>query len=430
MALEDRTLYQEACNRCSQCKFVPMPQSEAFASICPSIDYGNFHAYSGSGKLITGYALQRGQAQVTPSVVESIYACTMCGGCDTACKTNAGDEVEPLDTLYALRAYMAQGGHVPAALTGLTGLVEQLRREGSHHGPRAQRSRWADGLGLRDATREPVDVLLHVEGENAHDPAQWPQLHALVRLLQAAGVDFGIAYDTENDAGSLAFDLGYQDDARALARQQLALLRQSGASVLLTASASAYTAFRSFYPRLGVPLDGVRIVHSTEYVAELAAAGRVALRGSRTLRATYHDPCKLGRLSEPYRPWSGKRITVLNTLSVPDTPRPQRFGTQGQYEAPRQLLRSVRGLELVEMERHHEFSFCCGAAAGVAQAYPEMADMAGVSRLKEARKTGATHLVTACAGCQQHLAATAARHGIDITVCGVFDLLAEAPPRG
>ena len=427
MALEDRTRYQESCNRCSQCKFVPMPQSEAFASICPSIDYGQFHAYSGSGKVITSYALAKGMVQVTPRVVESVYACTMCGGCDTACKTNAGDDIDPLDTLYELRAYMAQRGHAPAALTAL---MDTLRRDGSHRGPRAERSRWAAGLGLRDATREKVEVLLHVDGDNAHDPAQWPQLQALVRVLQAAGVNFGIAYDAESDAGALAFDLGFQDDARKLATQQQQLLRQSGASVLLAASAAAYTAFRSFYPRLGVSLDGVRVVHSTEYVAELAASGRVKLAGSHTLRATYHDPCKLGRLSEPYTPWSGKYITVLNTMSVPDSPRPHRFGNEGQYDAPRQLLRGVQGLELVEMERTREFSYCCGGGAGAAEAYPEMGAIAGVSRLKEARKTGATHLVTACATCQRHLAATAAEHGIDIKVCGVFDLLADSLPRG
>lgn len=427
MALEDRVHYQESCVRCSQCKFVPMPESQEFSSICPSIDYGDFHAYSGSGKVITGYALMKGVAPVTPALVDSVYACTMCGGCDIACKTNLGEEVEPLDTIYELREHMAQHGHVPPALTAL---VRKLEAEGSHLGPRAERSLWAEGLGLRDATRDKVDVLLHIGGENAFDRAQWPQLRALVRILQAAGVDFGIAYDAENDAGDLAFDLGYRNETRALAQQQQAQLSQSGASVLLAASAGAYTAFRNFYPRIGAPLSGARIVHATDYVAELVAAGRVRLSADAAVRATYHDPCKLGRLSEPYQPWSGGRVTLLNTLMVPDSPRPQRFGLDGQYEAPRQLLRGVQGLELVEMERNREFAYCCGAAAGVPEAYPEMAEKAGLSRLREARKTGATHLVTACAGCQRHLADTAAAGGIDIKVCGIFDLLADSLDQG
>lgn len=426
MAFADFTAYQENCNRCSQCKFVPMPESHEFSSICPSIDYGNFHAYSGSGKVITGYAVTRGAAPVTTDVIDSVFACTMCGGCDIACKTNLGDEVEPLESIYELRAYMAQRGHVPPALIAM---MEKLRREGSHLGSRVERSRRADGLGIRDAAQEKVEVLLHVDGENAFDRAQWPQLRALVRLLQAASVDFGIAYDAESDSGALAFELGFSDDARALATHQQTLLRQSGASILLAASAGAYAAFRNFYSRLGVPLGDVRIVHSTEFIAELIASGRMQLAADGPLRATYHDPCKLGRLSEPHQPWSGRRVTVLNTLQVPDSPRPQRFGVAGQYEAPRRLLRAVKGLELVEMERNHEFGFCCGAGAGVPDVYPEMAEMAGLSRLREARKTGATHLVTACARCQRHLTATAARNGIDIEVRGVFELLADSADR-
>lgn len=427
MALEDRRGYQEACTRCSQCKFVPMPDSKEFSSICPSIEYGHFHAYSGSGKVITSYALREGKAKVTPKLVDSVYACTACGGCDIACKTNMGEEVEPLDTIYELRAHLATQGHVPAAQAQL---VERLRQEGSHLGPRSERSRWAEGLGIKDATREPVAVLLHVGGDNAFDAAQWPQLQALVQLLQAARVDFGMAYDAERDAGGLAFDLGFQDVALALAQHQQALLKQSGARVLLAAGADAYAAFRAFYPRLGVSFDGVRVLHSTEFVDELLHSGRLRLAATAALKATYHDPCHLGRISEPYKPWKGEQITVLNTMVVPDSPRQVRFGNGGLYEAPRQLLRRIEGLELVEMERNRQFSYCCGAAAGVPQAYPEMAQMAGVNRLREARKTGASCVVTACAGCQRHLAATAAAHAIDIDVRGVFELLATSLARG
>lgn len=423
MSLEDRRPYLEACTRCSQCKFVPVPASRQFSSICPSIDHGQFHAFSGGGKVITSYALNSGVAQITPKVVESVYACTMCGGCDVACKVNMGEEVEPLDSLYELRAHMVREGAVP---TPLARMVEALRREGSHHGPRAERSLWAEGLGLKNATVEPVEVLLHVDGENAFDRGQWPQLRALVRILQAAGVDFGIAYDAENDSGGHAYDLGFQDDALDFARRQRQQLEQSGASILLCASASAYAAFRGHYPRMGMALDGTRIVHSTEFVAELLESGRLVLKAPAVLKATYHDPCRLGRLSEPVEPWSGGTIDVLNILTVPDSTRPVRFGTKGQYDAPRLLLRHIEGLELVEMERNREFAYCCGAGSGVAEAYPAMGEKAALSRLDEARNTGASCVVTACGGCQRHLAATARAHSLDIEVRGIFEFLANA----
>lgn len=423
MALEDRGRYQEACSRCSQCKFVPMPESQAFSSICPSIDYGRFHAYSGGGKVITSYALRVNLVQVTSATIDSVYACTMCGACDTACKTNMGEEVEPLDTLYALRAHLAAENNLPQPLLDL---IDRLRKDGSHLGSSSERDLWSEGLQIVDATQQKVDVLLHVGGENAFDRKRWPQLWRLVQMLQAADVKFGIAFGSERDAGDLAYDLGFQEDARALAAHQQEILRRSGARTLLCADANAYAAFRGLYPRMDHALEPVRVVHAAEFVDELIESRRLTLASAEPIKVTYHDPCRLGRLSEPYQAWSGQHIKVLNTMTVPDSTRPVRFGTKGQYAAPRRLLQRLAGVELVEMERNREFSYCCGAGGGTAQAYPEMAQAAALSRLAEARATGAACLVTACAGCQRHLSAVAAEHDIDIEVRGIFDLITHA----
>lgn len=427
MALEDRHRFQERCSRCSQCKFVPAPASHEFSSACPSIDYGNFHAYSGGGKVVTSYALQRGAAGATAETIDSVYACTMCGACDISCKTNMGDDVEPLDTIYDLRAHMAKAGHLPPALMRL---IEATRRDGTHIAGREGRARWAEGLGIKDATREKAGVFFYIGAENACDEGQWPQLRALVAAMRAAGVDFAIAHDAEDDSGALAFDLGDLDLARALALRVEDQVRKAGASTLLTASASAYAAFRSFYPRMGVELGAVRILHTSEFMVELTKALPAPPSARAPIKVTYHDPCKLGRLSEPFKPWRGKVATVMNTLHIYDPPRPQRFGGDGVYDAPRQLLSDIDGVELVEMERNREFAFCCGAGAGVPKAYPEMAEMAAVSRLNEACRTGASHLVTSCGGCQRHLADVARRNGIAIEVCGLFDLVPSAGTQG
>jgi Fe-S oxidoreductase len=423
MSIEDLHVYQESCTRCSQCKFLPMPDSADFATICPSIDYGQFHAFSGSGKLITAYALSQGKAAVNDRLVESVYACTMCGACDTACKTNLGDLVEPLDTLYELRAKLASDGHVPSAIAEA---MRRMRQEGSRFGPRSERSVWAEGLGLPDATRRRVEVLLHVGDSNAHDRGAWRQLHTVVQLLRQAGVDFGIAYDAESDAGGYAHDTGFRADALRLAQEQAERVRRSGATVLLTACADAYAAFRNVYPRLGVSLEGVHVMHTTDFLVQLVESGQLALAGACDTTVTYHDPCRLGRLSEPYKPWKGQWVTVMNTLSVPGSRRPVRFGNDGNYEAPRRLLRRIEGVRLVEMERNRLFAYCCGAGAGAKEAYPEMAQAAAVQRLREAESTGASKLVTACTGCQRHLSEIAASNGIRIEVQGLFDLLASS----
>jgi len=115
----------------------------------------------------------------------------------------------------------------------------------------------------------------------------------------------------------------------------------------------------------------------------------------------------------------------LNTLSVPDSTRPVRFGNGGNYESARQTLSRVPGLTLVEMERNRAHSYCCGASAGTPQAYPEMAEMAAINRLKEAQATGASCLVTSCAGCELHLRAIAQRNNFQIEVKGVLEVVAD-----
>lgn len=423
MSLEDRRTYQEACSRCSQCKFLPMPESQAFSTICPSIDHGQFHAFSASGKVITSHALLENKAVINDRMVESVYACTMCGACDAACKTNMGDLVEPLDSMYELRAHLAATDQVPSAVAKA---IARLRSDGSHLGLRNERSRWAEGLKIPDATRQPVDVLLYIGGVNAYNLAAWPQLHTVVHLLRQAGIHFGIAYNAESDAGGYAYDTGFQADAKVLAQSMANLVQSSGAKVLLSACAEAYSAFRNIYPRVGVSLGDVHIVHTTDFLLQLVESGKLPLLASRQATITYHDPCRLGRLSEPYKSWNGKWTVAMNALSVSDSQRPVRFGNNGNYDAPRKLLRRIEGLTMVEMERNKLFSYCCGAGAGASEAYPEMADKAGIQRLREAEATGASILVTACTGCQRHLAQTAKDNGIAIEVQGVFELLASA----
>src|ERR1044072_6969210 len=106
MSLQDRRWNTEQCNRCHQCKDTPTPTSKRFTPICPAIEYGEFHAYSGSGKIITAYALDTGRAEYTQQTLDTITTCSMCGACDTACQFILGDMVGPIDTIYELRAKM------------------------------------------------------------------------------------------------------------------------------------------------------------------------------------------------------------------------------------------------------------------------------------------------------------------------------------
>jgi Fe-S oxidoreductase len=247
-----------------------------------------------------------------------------------------------------------------------------------------------------------------------------------IDLLKRAGVDFGIAGNAELNNGGLAYDLGFQDEAKAVAHANTEFIASLAATTLVTFCAESYATFKNIYPRLGLSLGGLKVLHISEYLDELFRSGRLEFATKADAVVTYHDPCKLGRLSEPYKPWDGEWRTVLNVVYIADPPRNVLFGVDGNYEAPRQLLRMIDGISLVEMERSREVAYCCGAGGGAKDAFPDFAEKTARDRLTEAEATGASVLVTSCSTCQRHLSDVAQKVGMKLQVKGLLELMSES----
>jgi Fe-S oxidoreductase len=420
--LQERSDFLARCTRCSQCKFVPVPRSRQHASACPSIDFGQWHAYSGGGQVIMAYGLLDGTTPYSEPMLRAIGSCTMCGNCDVSCKVNFGETVEPLDSLYALRARLVADGQSPAAHRRL---VDNMLNTGNAAGaPRAARARWADALAL-DA-KAAGGVMLHVGGELSCNPERWPALQAIVGALRQAGVALAHAGTGEGPSGALAFDLGYTDAARAFAEATVDSVTRSGAATLVTFSATALAAFRAIYPRLGVSFGAVRVLHITEYLLELLHEGQLVLQSLPSLqgrRIAYHDPCKLGRLSEPWQPHDAALDKHMQGILTSRASSSLRFGNGGVYEAPRALLRAL-GADLIELERHHGSSYCCGAGGGVKETVPQAAALAARARMAEVRTAGSATLVSSCSACSRHLAAHAGDDALQVS--DLLELLGQA----
>jgi Fe-S oxidoreductase len=142
------------------------------------------------------------------------------------------------------------------------------------------------------------------------------------------------------------------------------------------------------------------------------------------LAVTYHDPCHLGRLSEPWAHWEGKKVP--GDRFVFDPPKPYRRGTGGCYEPPRELLRSIPGVKLTEMPRIKEYAWCCGAGGGVSESNPEFAQWTAQERIAEAESSGAEALVTACTGCEKGLGAAARASGSRLAVYDLVELIEQS----
>jgi Fe-S oxidoreductase len=217
--------------------------------------------------------------------------------------------------------------------------------------------------------------------------------------------------------------MGYREEFARLARANLSAWAEAGVKTVVTSCADGYHAFKRLYPQLG---SQVEALHTVELVDRLLKAGKLKLRSEVPLRVTYHDPCHLGRQGEPYVPWRGVEKKIKKQIIVYEPKRPRYNGAWGVYDPPRDILKAIPGLELVEMERTREYSWCCGAGGGVREAYPEYADWTAGERIAEARATGAEALVSACPWCQRSFRDALHARGEAMKVYDIVELVQKA----
>jgi heterodisulfide reductase subunit D len=414
MALSDYLRDMEGCSRCSSCKWVPFNQIKSwrFAKNCPSICRYNFHAYSGSGRMIIGNSILSGRSELNDNVAEIIFRCQLCGACDTACKVYR-DDIDLTEVLLELRSHCIEQGQL---IVEHMAMIDALKREDNVLGePKAKRGEWAEGLAVKDINTESCEVIFHAGCRYSYDPDLRDTVRGAVSLLLAAGVDVGIAGAEESCCGGRAYELGYRGEAENYADDLASRVKASGAKLLVTPCADGYAHLKFLYPRMGKELP-VEVLHITQYLERLAGQGRLRLRDEVPMLVTYHDPCHLGRMGEPFlADWTGDKLQRPMSL--------KRAGRKGIFEEPRGLIRSIPGMELVEMERIREYSWCCGAGGGVLEAWPDFALWTASERLEEARATGAEALVTACPWCVRVFRDAAAESGTDLPVYDLADLV-------
>jgi Fe-S oxidoreductase len=201
------------------------------------------------------------------------------------------------------------------------------------------------------------------------------------------------------------------------------LIKQSGAKTLVTGCAECYYSFKVLYDKFNLK-NSLEVLHTAEYFDRLIKGGKIKPHKKLDLKVTYHDPCHLGRLGEPYIHWQGKQIP--GHIRLFDPPRTFRRGSYGVYEPPRDILRSIAGIRLTEMERIKEYAWCCGAGGGVKENNPEFAKWTANERIKEAEATGSEAIVTACPGCEKNFSEVIKAKGSALKVYDLVELIEKA----
>ncbi|HWW99729.1 (Fe-S)-binding protein [Collimonas sp.] len=363
----------DACVQCGKCEAAcpafaagqPLNPKKLIQDMVTGMAGGSDAAFAGSpypGIPLGGHQGSPLDA-IVPGLISSdtLWSCTTCRACVQECPML----IEHVDAIVDLRRHQTlQFGAVPGKGPEV---LANLRETGSAGGfDLGVRYNWALDLNVRQISAgQAVDVLLLV-GEGGFDMRYQRSLRALVKVLQAADVDFAVLGSLESDCGDVARRLGDEATFQNLAQHMIAQLSAFTFKHIVTADPHVMHCLRNEYPALGGHYE---VLHHTGFMASLVNQGKLKPRAAvdNEQRFTYHDPCYLGRYN-------------------------------GETEAPRELFKLL-GLPLHEMERHGMRGRCCGGGGGA-----PLTDIPGKQRIPDirihdARTVRADTVVVACPNC-------------------------------
>ncbi len=362
--------------------------------------------------MIMANSILENRIDLTDEVAEVVYRCQLCGACQVSCQAYR-DDIDLADVLLAFRATCVQDGFV---LPEHLDIIESMKREDNTLGMKKRdRGNWAKDLDIPDVNKQKVDVLFHAGCRYSYDDDLINIARSGVMLLKNSGVNVGIAGSDEACCGGRAFEIGYQGEMKNYAEDMASRVKASGAHTLVTPCSDCYYTFKYLYPKNNIDL-GIKVLHITEYVDAMIKNNVIQPKDKVPMKVTYHDPCHLGRRGEIYKEWHGED-KLMRSVKFKQT------GKEGIFEPPRDILRSIPGVEFVEMERIREYSWCCGAGGGCLEADPDFAEWTAADRLEEAKATGAEAIVTACPWCERIFKDMAAETDNNIKVYDVMELL-------
>ena len=289
---------------------------------------------------------------------EDVWRCTTCGRCPQRCPRGVGT----IDVAVSLRRIASEAGIFPGPLHRVK---TSLGAEGNPLGEaREKRADWAGGLSVKTFT-EGMEILYFPGCYGSYEPRLRKVSVATVNILNKAGVDFGILGTKENCCGEAIRKTGDEDLFKRLARENIKTFIEHGVKRILVSSPHCYHSFKNEYPEFKVNFE---VVHISQYIFELVKAGRLKFTKELGKKITYHDPCYLGRHN-------------------------------GIYDEPREVLKKIPGLELVEMVDSRKDSLCCGGGGGRIWMETPKGERFSDLRIAQAVDVKAKVLVTGCPYC-------------------------------
>jgi Fe-S oxidoreductase len=341
----------DACTNCGRCQAV-CPAYASGRDLSPRLvvqDLSSNLRTDGDGDVFSKGVIRDSE----------LWACTMCNACVAECPVF----IDQVGYITEFRRTLVSESKLDPKKKSF---LENVGRNGNPFGlPASDRQNWLLELGVPTLKQNPgAEYLYWVGCQSSYDPRGRNVAKSMVKILKAAKVDFAVLGNEEACTGEPVRRMGEEGRFQELAMNNVEKLNGYGVKKMIVHCAHCYNTFKNEYPDFGAKLE---VIHHSQFIAKLINDGKIS-PGEFSGEVTYHDPCNLGRIN-------------------------------GVFDAPRNVLESLRGLELTEMKRSRMAGFCCGG--GGANMWYEIPEKKKVSviRLEEARETGAKTLAVACPFC-------------------------------
>lgn len=365
------------CYQCGKC-----------TSVCPWFQVGtyDFPVYRFPLEAALGMMASSEDKDELMAEVDKLYRCVGCEACVNQCPHGVRIPI----ILRAARRILVDYGSYPEALKDVVG---RIRNTGNPTGdPAEKRLDWAADMDV-PAYEPGMDYLYFSCCISSYDPRIKEVSKAVAKTLKAAGVSFGLLASANRCCSEAIRRVGAEEVFLENAAANIEAFSEAGVTRVLVNSPHCFVTFKNEYPEQGGKFE---VVHITQVLANLIAEGKLKPTGEFKKKVVYHDPCTLGRQS-------------------------------GVYEEPREVLRSIPGLELLEVpDFNRQFSVCCGAGGGALWNEWDKDERIVAVRLEQLTATGADVIAVACPYCQQMIQETAKSMGIEIEVMDVTEILAAA----
>lgn len=376
----------DSCVKCGSCVDVcPVYKQTEQLETTMGGSFSNLKSFIRKAYGLPGIFLGSHKTKVIPDgYTDYPYLCTLCGRCKMVCPAF----IDTNELRIAARGFMVEKGKYPQVMDRL---AENLRRVHNIIGdPSEDRPMWVQALDEAPKDmfqKEKAKVAYFVGCVASYFPMAKRIPQAFVQILNKTGVDFTLLGGEEWCCGWPLIAAGMKKDAEVLIQHNLEKVKEKGVERVVFSCPSCYHMWMEHYK------TDIEIFHSTQFIKKLIAEGKISFKEKRT-KVTYHDPCDLGRAS-------------------------------GVYDAPREILRAIPGVELVEMKGNRDQCTCCGGGGDIEMVRPDLSGAMAQAKIEEIKATGADMVVTACQQCIRTILATARRKKIPIAAMDVIEFVSK-----